>query len=138
MVRRQPPTIVLDAGALIALARGEGRIRRFVERAHADGASFRIPTVVIAETARGSGPRDAALDLVLHRFSPHPPVDESLARAAGGLLAASGRSDTVDALVAAEAVRSSPSLLLTGDPGDMSALLDGTVGVVVTALPDAD
>lgn len=135
MVRRQPPTVVLDAGVLIALARGDGAIRRFLERAHADGCTLTVPAVVIAETVRGSGPRDASLNLVLNRLAPHPPVDEQLARAAGALLAASGRSDTVDALVAAEAARSAPALLVTGDPDDMTALLDGVGGVVVTSLP---
>jgi predicted nucleic acid-binding protein len=120
---------------VIALSRGDAAVRRFIERAHADGSAVCVPVVVVAETARGNGPRDAPVNLVLHRLAPHPLVDEPLARTAGSLLAESRTDNTVDALVAAEAARLAPALLLTGDPDDMSALLGDRRGVVVTPIP---
>lgn len=122
---------------MIALSRGDAAVRRFIERAHADGSTVCVPVVVVAETVRGNGPRDAPVNLVLHRLAPHSPVDETLARAAGSLLAGSGTDNTVDALVAAQAARLAPALLLTGDPDDMSALLGDQRGVVVAPLPHA-
>lgn len=85
--------------------------------------------VVVAETVRGSGPRDAPVNLVLGQFAPHRPVDEPTVRHAGELLAAAGSNATIDALVAAEAIHRRPSLLLTSDPDDMNALLAGQASV---------
>jgi hypothetical protein len=53
------------------------------------------------------------------------PTSERVARRAGELLAKTGTSDVVDAIVAAEALASVPALILTSDPGDMVRLLDG-------------
>lgn len=90
-----------------------------------------MPMVVLAETVRGSGPRDAAVNLTLNQFAPHRPLDEPTARVAGALLAAAGSNSTVDALVAAEALRRAPATLITSDPDDLRTLLAGHRGVVV-------
>lgn len=79
--------------------------------------------VVVTETTRGSGPRDAAVNLVLHRLEPHPLLDEPTARRAGVLLGRSNTPHTVDALVAAEALRQAPAVVLTSDPSDLRRLL---------------
>ena len=134
MVRRDPPLVLLDSGAVIQLARGNGTLRRYLDRINAAGGEVRVPAVVLAETVRGHGPRDAPVNLVLHRLAPHPSADEELARLAGSLLARSGSRNTIDALVAAEAVRRSPAVLVTGDPTDMLQLLSGQPGVMVRAL----
>lgn len=63
-----------------------------------------------------------------------PPVEEGLARAAGRLLATSGLRDAADAQVVAEAARSAPSIVLTGDPDDLRRLADGLLGVQITAV----
>ncbi len=59
------------------------------------------------------------------------PCGEPAGRLAGALLGRTGGTDTVDALVAAEAVISEADVL-TGDAGDLRALLAGhpRVGVI--------
>ncbi len=90
--------------------------------------------IVISETVRGNGPRDAAVNLVLARFGPQRPLDENTARLAGALLGAAKSNHTLDALVAAEALRVSPSTLITSDPDDMRVLLAGHPGVNIEAI----
>lgn len=90
--------------------------------------------VVLAETTRGSGPRDAGVNLVLAQTAPHRPLDEPTARLAGRLLAAAGGNNTVDALVAAEAITCGPSILLTSDAGDLGRLLEGHREVIVVGI----
>lgn len=131
MAQPDDATIVLDSGAVIGLARGDRRLRALVAMAHRNGVSIVVPMVVVAETVRGSGPRDAPVNLVLGQFAPHRPVDEPTVRHAGELLAAAGSNATIDALVASEAIHRRPSLLLTSDPDDMNALLAGQASVAV-------
>ena len=134
MVRRALGTLVLDTGAVIGLARGDRRLRALIDAAQRAGTEVRVPMVVVAEATRGHGPRDASTNLVLHRLQPHPPLDEPTARRAGALLASAGTSNTIDALVAAEAVRQAPSTLLTGDPHDLRQLLYDEPDVRVEAI----
>ena len=129
MVRPGDETIVLDSGAVIGLARGDARLRAFVTNAHHSGSEIVVPMVVLAETVRGAGPRDAAVNLTLGQFAPHRPLDEPTARLAGALLGAAGSNSTIDALVAAEAIQRQPSLLITGGVDDLASLLDGQPGV---------
>ena len=131
MVRADDATLVLDSGAVIGLARGDRRLRALISHAHRMGVSIRVPMVVLAETARGNGPRDAALNLVLHSMAPHRPLDEPTARLAGGLLATARSNATLDALVAAEAIHCRPSVVLTADPDDLGRLLAEQPGVGV-------
>lgn len=129
MVRRGDETLVLDSGAVIGLARGDSRLRAFVAKARRGGADVVVPMVVIAETIRGNGPRDASVNLTIGQFAPYPLLDEPIARLAGSLLGAAKSNSTIDALVAAEAINKSPSLLVTSDVEDMGTLLDGHPGV---------
>jgi predicted nucleic acid-binding protein len=116
--------IILDSGALSALARGKGRVRRYIERAIEDETEVALPTVVIAESTTGA-PRDAdlnrvvgALDLVIIG------LDEKLARDAGSLRYRARRpnSDTIDAIVVATGDLAAGSTILTGDLDDVTAL----------------
>ena len=131
MVRHSDAAIVLDAGAVIGLARGNAALRALVVTAHRAGNEIIVPMVVLAQTVRGEGPRDAAVNLTLAQFAPHPPLDEPTACLAGSLLGAARSNSTIDALVAAEALRRAPSLVLTGDPDDLGALLAGQRGVSI-------
>jgi predicted nucleic acid-binding protein len=134
VVDRSEETIVLDAGAVIGLSRNDRRVRARFAAARAGGAAFRVPMVVVAETVRGSGPRDAPVNLVLAQTSPQHPMTEAIARAAGGLLGAARSSSTVDALVVAEALDCVPAVILTSDPGDLQQLLAGHPGVIIEAI----
>jgi len=88
--------------------------------------------VVVAETVRGNGPRDAPVNLVLAQTAPQQqPLVESIARTAGELLGAARLSSTIDALVVAEALDCAPAIILTSDPADVTRLLGDRRGVTV-------
>ncbi len=91
----------------------------------------RIPLAVLAETLRG-GPRDAPIHRVRHAVDVFP-TEEPTARLAGALLDRAGGTNTVDALVAAEAVIAAADVL-TSDADDLRALLTGHPGVTVIPL----
>ncbi len=114
--------LILDSGAVIALAHDNAAVRTYVELAIERQILVVVPAVVVAETIRG-GPRDAPVNQVLKRVK-IAPVTEETARLAGSLRArVEGQSDvTVDALVVAEAVLGDSGVVLTGDPDDLSAL----------------
>jgi predicted nucleic acid-binding protein len=113
--------LILDSGAVIALARGDGRARAFLARALELQTPVEIPVVVLAETVRG-GPRDAPLHRVLKAVGAVPEAREVHGRIAGQLLAAARSSDTVDALVLAHAVEAGGAHVLTGDREDLERL----------------
>ncbi len=118
----QPPQrLILDAGAVIALSRGDQRARAFIARAVELSAPVEIPVVVVAETVRG-GPRDAPVNRVLKAIGEVPPATEALARTAGRLLGRARSSETIDALVVAQAVASGGAQILTGDVDDLAPL----------------
>lgn len=127
-------TVVLDSGAIIGLSRGDRRARIQLEAAHRNEAEVIIPVVVLAETTRGNGPRDAPVNLVLAQAGVVSILEESDARLAGELLGRAGSNSTIDALVAAEAIRRSPSIVLTSDQGDLNELLADYPAVSVQAI----
>jgi predicted nucleic acid-binding protein len=128
-----PERLILDAGAVIALARNEPRARAFLRRAIELDAEVRVPVVVLAETLRGN-PRDASVHRVLNAVSDSLPIDERIGRRAGALLGRADRSDTVDAIVVAEAIEAGKAGILTGEPADLTALADGERSVTIHAL----
>ena len=126
--------LILDSGAVFALAAGQPRARQVVERALRERTLLVIPVLVIAETTRGTA-RDARVNRVLSAVQDIAPVTESVAREAGRLLATANVGNaTVDALIVAEAVLHGPALILTGDLDDIGALADNQPGVHVSAI----
>ncbi|GAB3038765.1 hypothetical protein GCM10011376_34090 [Nocardioides flavus (ex Wang et al. 2016)] len=118
----------LDAGALIALDRGQARVVHLLDRVIAAGGAVEIPTPVIAQVWR-DGSRQARLarllgasDVVL------VDLDAEMARAVGVLCGAVGVADVVDGHVALHARRRDLAVL-TSDPDDI-ALLDPTLAIV--------
>ena len=110
-----PQHLILDSGAVIALAREDFRARAFLAKALKLMAPVEIPVVVVAETVRG-GPRDATVNRVLKAVASVPEAREIHGRTARRILAAARSASTVDALVVAHAVereepRSSPGTL---------------------------
>jgi predicted nucleic acid-binding protein len=91
-------------------------------RALETGADIRIPVAVLAETLRG-GARDAPVHRVRNAVDVFP-TDERMGRLAGRLLGDAGGTNTVDAMVASEAVLAEADVL-TADPGDLRPLLAG-------------
>lgn len=119
--RQAPQRLILDSGAVIALARGEQRARAFLARALELGMAVEIPVVVVAETIRG-GPRDAPVNRVLKAVGSVPDANEVHGRTAGQLLGVAGTSHTVDALIVAHAVERGGAHILTGDRDDLDRL----------------
>lgn len=129
--------LILDAGGILALARGDGDARAALERARREGYVVVIPTPVLAQVHRG-GPDRARVDRVVNAVDALLPTSEAVARWAGELQAAAGTSDPVDAIVVAEALASVPALILTSDPGDLRRLLDTQPDPVRVALIPPD
>ena len=113
--------IMLDAGALIALDRGDKRMIALLQRALAQGRSFRVPAGVV-----GQAWRDGRVQVTLARFLRSEeveviPLDEELARSCGELCGASNTSDIVDASVVILA-RERRDVIVTSDPNDLRRL----------------
>lgn len=116
-----PRRLILDSGAVIALARGDQRARAYLARAMELGAEVEVPVVVVAETIRG-GPRDAPVHWVLKAVGSVPEAREPHGRIAGQLLGAARSTATVDALVVAQALAAGGAHILTGDHQDLERL----------------
>ena len=114
----RPPGIVLDAGALIALDRGDKRMIALLHRALAQGRAFRVPAGVV-----GQAWRDGRVQVTLARFLRSEEVeiislDEQLARSCGELCGAADSSDIIDASVVILA-RERRDPIATSDPNDL-------------------
>jgi predicted nucleic acid-binding protein len=133
---KRPPAhrLILDAGAVIALARQDIRARAALTAAWEVGADVIVPAVVVAETVRGHGARDAPVNRVLNAVGNIAPATEDRARTAGALLARAKSNATVDALVVAEVVQRGGGVVLTGDVADLEALAGSHAEVVIQPL----
>lgn len=134
--------VVLDAGALTALAARSGRRNLEVRAALRAAARLRrevvVPAVILAELYRG--PRHNALvDACLSRETGIRvrDTDRSLARIVGGVLAAAnlGSQHLADAHVIAAAVDLGGGITLTTDPEDLGRLAAAYGSVTVIRLP---
>jgi hypothetical protein len=112
--------LVLDAGALVAVDRGERRIAAKLRVAQQSGMDLRSTGVVIAEVWRDEHGRQASLARLLRSVDVRP-VDQGLGRDAGTLLGRAGASDPSDATVVA--VASVGDRILTSDPRDIRRLV---------------
>ncbi len=113
--------VTLDAGALIALDRGEKRMIALLERALERDITFRVPAGVVGQVWR-----DGRVQVTLARFLRSDevevvPLDELFARACGELCGAAGTSDIVDASVVIVA-RERRDTIVTSDPDDLRRL----------------
>jgi len=128
-----PQRLTLDSGAVIALSRNDQRARATLAAAWEAGVEVAIPSVVVAETVRGSA-KDASVNRVIKSVGEVTAADEDTGRVAGALLGAAHSTSTVDALVVASAIELGGGVVLTGDPDDLEPLADGHPEVVITAL----
>jgi hypothetical protein len=110
--------MVLDAGALIAIDRGDRAVLSRLQRAWNGGEPVRTNSMALAQTWR-DGKRQATLAKALHDIEVRP-VTEADGRRAGELLGVSGTADAIDASVALLAVRGDQ--LYTSDVGDLRKL----------------
>jgi predicted nucleic acid-binding protein len=111
--------LVLDAGALIAIERGDRDVIGRLGAALAQDIDVVTHGGVVGQVWRG-GPRQARLARAL-RGVEVAGLDESLGRRAGVLLASTGGRDVVDAAVAALA--DDGDVIVTSDPDDLLPLV---------------
>jgi predicted nucleic acid-binding protein len=123
--------LILDSGAVIALARGDVRARAMLAIALERSADVRIPVAVLAETLRG-GARDAPIHRVRNAVDVFP-TPEAVGRLAGALLGRTRGANTIDALVAAEALIAGADIL-TANTEDLAALLPNQRRVTIVRL----
>ena len=114
-------TLILDAGAFVALERNDRAMWRRLKAAKLAGTPPRTHGGVIAQVWRGGVGRQAPLASAMKSIETTP-LDEGLGRLAGVLLARCGMDDAIDAAVVALAHRDDQ--IITSDPGDIAALVD--------------
>lgn len=124
--------MILDAGFLISIDRGEKTAHTFLAAADRSRSSLHTTHPVVAQVWRGS-PRQARLAAFLRAITVHPFDD---GRPVGRLLARAKTSDVVDAHLVICAVRFGHDIL-TGDPDDIAALAEmfGPAAPVVHTWP---
>ncbi len=111
--------LCLDAGALIALERGDRRVVLLTERVLAAGGSVEIPAGVVAQVWRGA--RQARVARLLNSGSVRVAnLDGETARAVGVICGLTGSTDVVDGHVALHARRRGLAVV-TSDPDDIAA-----------------
>jgi hypothetical protein len=113
--------LVLDAGAFLAAERSDREVLALVKRERLAGRPPVTSGGVVAQVWRGGGGRQAQLARLLAGVEVIP-IDDSLGRRAGMLLARSGQSDAIDATVVCLAGDGDD--ILTSDPGDLLALAE--------------
>lgn len=112
-------SLVLDAGALVAVERGARDVHALLKRELLAG---RVPSThggVIGQVWRAGGARQARLARLLGALEIRP-LDEALGRRAGALLARARRADVIDAAVVLLA--GDGDWILTSDPDDLAPL----------------
>lgn len=111
--------LVLDAGALIAIDRGDSLVGAILARARHQGHPLMTSAAVVAQVWR-HGPRQAILARILAGV-PSVPLDLLIAKQIGPLL---GQTHTVDVVDAHDArLVSDGDHVLTSDPRDIARLL---------------
>jgi predicted nucleic acid-binding protein len=109
--------LTFDTGALIALERGDKRMRVVLDTANIDHVQVTVPAVVVAEWWRGGNRRRqdilAGVDV--------EPTTEHLARVAGEAMAALPSATVVDAIVMASAAQRG-GVVYTSDVTDLDRL----------------
>jgi predicted nucleic acid-binding protein len=130
--------LVLDSEAVSLLARRDVRLLPALAAAQGGDRRVLVPAIVLAELMTGRSD-DAAARHVVNRLVVVDITGEIAARAGvlrerAEAVRSKKRDLTVDAIVAAVAADCAPSVLVTGDPGDMRLLTSGSD--VTTVTPD--
>jgi predicted nucleic acid-binding protein len=114
--------LILDAGPLISMDRGETAARSFLTAAFGAGEILHTTAPVLAQLWR-DGAKQARLARIAGSLVVHP-FDAGDYTAVGHLLRRSGTADVVDAHLVVLAARVG-SGILTSDTGDLSVLAGG-------------
>ena len=124
-------SLVLDAGAFIALERDDRTLWRKVDDAHLKGIPPLTHGGIVAQVWRGGSGRQARLATAL-LGTLVVPLDNDLGRRAGVLLARAGLIDAIDAALIA--LCRPGDQIVTSDPADIDALA-AAAGLRVDVIP---
>ena len=124
-------SLILDAGALLAIERGDRAMARRLKAELLAGATPHTHGGVVAQAWRGGGSRQARLARALPALGVAS-LDDDLGRRAGVLLRRAGRSDAIAAAVVALANHA--DRIVTSDPDDINHLV-ATLGLRVDVIP---
>jgi hypothetical protein len=115
---------VLDAGALIAIEKGDRKVLALCKIARSNGTSIVVPAGVVGQVWR-DGPRQAHIArLVGADGTIVEPLDLEVAKLAGAYCGRAGTDDVVDATVIV-AARQHQAKIVTSDRGDLERLDPG-------------
>lgn len=112
-------SIVLDAGAFVAIERGDRDLVAIIKRERLADRTPLSSGGVVGQVWRGGRGRQVNLARLLPGIDMQP-IDEGVGRNIGVLLAAAGLDDVVDAAVVLLAQDGDE--IFTGDPSDLGAL----------------
>lgn len=112
--------LTFDAGALIAVDRGDERIVALIRTARRSGLGIAVPAGALAQVWR-DGRRQARLAGLLRVRADAPQVVPLDARAAGELCGQTRTTDVIDASVVLCALTRGDQIV-TSDPGDLRRL----------------
>jgi len=112
-------SLILDAGAFIALEKGDRAVMRRLKSALLEGSVPLTHAGVVAQVWRGGAGSQAPLAKALKSVDVLP-VDEVMARQVGSLLAKTRLADVVDAAVVI--IANNGDRILTSDPDDLYSL----------------
>lgn len=113
-------SLVLDAGALVAIERSDRSVVALLKRELLAGRAPLTHGGVVGQVWRGGAGRQANLARLLRGVEVHA-LDDALGRRAGELLGLAGEVDVIDAAIALLAVDG--DVILTSDPGDLAVLV---------------
>ncbi len=111
--------LVLDAGAFVAVERGDRDVVALVKRERLSGRAPVTNGGVVGQVWRGGSGKQVPLARLLAGVEVAP-IDDLLGRRAGTVLARSGHSDAIDAAVVCLATDGDD--ILTSDPDDLRDL----------------
>jgi hypothetical protein len=113
--------LVLDAGAFVAVERGDRDVVALVKRERLAGRTPVTNGGVVAQIWRGGRGRQVPVAQLLAGIQ-IVALDDGLGRRAGMLLARTGRADAIDAAIVCLAADGDD--ILTSDPGDLRVLAE--------------
>ena len=112
-------SLVLDAGAFMAVDRGDRSMIARLQVARRHGIELRTSAIVIAQVWRDPKGRQAELAQLFHAVDVRP-IDEQCARESGILIGRARTTDPIDATVVL--VASNGDRILTSDSSDLKRL----------------
>lgn len=122
--------LTLDAGALIALDRGDRTLLALLARARENGDRITVPATVLAQALRSPARQVRIVRLCRQPATDLVALDGPDASAVGLLLAHSHTADIVDAHVIVCARRAHQAVL-TSDPDDMTHMAPDVIAIRV-------